>query len=369
MGEFDFDYGGYNFGDQDYYGGGFDVGDADYYGGYDFGDQDYYGGGEDFFTGYNFGDENYSGGGIGDVAGAAAEIPYYLTPSEGVPGVGSIATETGPAEAPYYLGGTQAAPAPDAKPPSMFDQALAKAKGLFTTENAGKAADYATSPRGLQAITGVAGAGLLAKGLLFPKSGLNLSKEEKASLAAMQQQRANLSRDYASRGYAGEEGLRTALNERLSGLLDPNAPVPPALQGLDRQLASQETALRRRLATSMGPGYEESTAGRNALSNFMKYRAEAMSAAREQLIGSTNQMAMGRSQFTHGLELDPLNAANMELGNVSRIGASSREANARENAAVMGTGGQLLGYSLGSAARNQPQRVIVTDERRNPYVR
>ncbi len=69
-----------------------------------------------------------------------------------------------------------------------------------------------------------------------------------------------------------------------------NAPINP---GLQRQLAAEEQQLRGQLAQNLGPGYQTTSAGMEALANFQKRRSELMYNEQQDAMNQGVQNALG----------------------------------------------------------------------------
>src|SRR3990167_265378 len=183
----------------------------------------------------------------------------------------------------------------------------------------------------------------------------NVLPAEQAAQAAMAEARAKASGTLATRGYAGEEGIRETVNEQIQAALEGNMDL--ASPETTRMLAEKRQQLEDRLRQEIGPGFMESTAGQNALRNF-EIQAEAiLDAERESRLATRNQMGMTRSQFARQLELDPFQMAQAEMGTLANIGtedarmryAAEATGAAEEGAdrrALLGLGGNLAGMSV-----------------------
>lgn len=94
--------------------------------------------------------------------------------------------------------------------------------------------------------------------------------------------------------------IRGPLQARFLAGLSGTLPVSPALL---RSLNEQETELRASLLEALGPGYETSSAGIQALADFSKRRAELETASREGAISEAEQFGFGLQPATERIRL------------------------------------------------------------------
>lgn len=87
--------------------------------------------------------------------------------------------------------------------------------------------------------------------------------------------------------------ITRALNQRSLDALAGNLPVDP---GLERDLTTQEAELRNKLALQLGPGYETSTPGIQALDEFRKTADELRYGARTGQLTLAEQLGITREQ-------------------------------------------------------------------------
>lgn len=81
-------------------------------------------------------------------------------------------------------------------------------------------------------------------------------------------------------------------NQGLARALKGEEPLDPTLK---REFDEKEQVLRERLRRQMGPDYETSTAGRQALANFDRERSEAFAQFNRQSIAFYSELAEGRA--------------------------------------------------------------------------
>ncbi len=92
----------------------------------------------------------------------------------------------------------------------------------------------------------------------------------------------------------GNTEINKIFQERTKKALAGELPLDP---GIKRQLDENEQSLRATLAKNLGPGYETSTPGIQALANFNKRREETISAFQHGEIASSAELGM-RGQTT-----------------------------------------------------------------------
>jgi hypothetical protein len=98
-----------------------------------------------------------------------------------------------------------------------------------------------------------------------------------------------------------QKQINSLLRKRQIDALEGRLPVDPALE---RGLAEQEATLRNQLQAQLGSGYETSSAGIQALSDFRKRAEEARFSTREQVLGrSAGMSAMNTGQLFGGAQL------------------------------------------------------------------
>ena len=83
------------------------------------------------------------------------------------------------------------------------------------------------------------------------------------------------------------------INEQLVSALEGNLPVNPALR---RQFERQEEQLKANLRRQLGPGFETTSAGIEALSQFQQTKGDVFETARRQDINSLSAIAAAREQ-------------------------------------------------------------------------
>jgi len=212
-------------------------------------------------------------------------------------------------------------------------------------ERAGAAFDKLPAGSVAQAGLGIAGLGAIGAGLATKTGGkLNMGPEEKAAYQALQTARAKASGSMASRGYAGEEGIRKKLNEDIMASLSGNADFvsPETKRRMDADMRTFEAKVNQEL----GPGGSVSTAGRNALDNRRRMWEEILDQEREQKLATRNSMAFPRSQFYRQSELDPANLAQMELGYLGQMRGQQDAQTSADRRALFQVGGQAGGMAL-----------------------
>lgn len=205
------------------------------------------------------------------------------------------------------------------------------------TDNPGKLA------QGLAGIGSLAAVGAgLAKG--SGPSKLQMSPETKAAYDALAAERARASGSMASRGYAGEEGIRQKLNEQIMAALNgEGAQVSPEIA---RRKEEDLRVLKDRLRAELGPGFETSTAGQNAIANRERMWEEVIEQAAEQRLATRHGMGMQRSGFRAGLEDDAAQFAGMELGFLGGMDARQQAQDGADRRQLFQLGGQLGGLAL-----------------------
>jgi hypothetical protein len=99
---------------------------------------------------------------------------------------------------------------------------------------------------------------------------------------------------------AGVGGGQAAIEQVRQALLDEvkrsGDPIPERDPRVERQLASQEQALRAQLRQTLGPDYENTTMGRRALRDFMQGATETRFAVSQQMKKDASQLATERVQ-------------------------------------------------------------------------
>lgn len=108
---------------------------------------------------------------------------------------------------------------------------------------------------------------------------------------------------------------------------------------LKANLAAQESKLREKLAQQLGPGWETSTAGIQALQAFNEKANAALSGAQQNMLG----LLLGTAQDTsarYGAQTNISNSANLSklFGDIS-----SRSVNAINKTPITGSGAQFVG--------------------------
>jgi len=213
-----------------------------------------------------------------------------------------------------------------------------------------------------QGALGLGGLGLMAAGLAkktpsvrYPGRNVQLSPQEQAAANALAAERARASGTLASRGYAGEEGIRDTVNKQLQAALEGNTDlVSPETT---RRITEARVQLQDRLRRELGPGWETSTAGLNAMKNMELQWAAILDAERKSALNALNAMGLSRSQFTNQLQMQPGQLAGAELGALSNIGtqdaalraqieAANAGMSAAEKQALLQTGGQATGMAI-----------------------
>lgn len=96
---------------------------------------------------------------------------------------------------------------------------------------------------------------------------------------------------------AGQLELNRAFQERTKKAMAGELPLDP---GIQRQLDENEVSLRAGLAKNLGPGYETSTPGIQALANFNKRREEVVSAFQHGEISSSAGLGLQGQQVQPG---------------------------------------------------------------------
>lgn len=239
--------------------------------------------------------------------------------------------------------------------------------------------------RTAQGAMGLAGAGMVAAGLFgkkpqvkYPGRNVQLSPQEQAAANQMAAERQKLAGGMDARGYAGEERLRNLTNEQLEAALSGNMELarPETVRRINEMRVQLVDQLRREL----GPGaFDEegnplATAAQNAMRNKEIEWAAILDNERNAAKQFLQTASMQRSGLYNTLELQPLNAANLELGTLSGIGAQDAALRAGINAANAGsaaadrralltTGGQFAGQAIApwmweSILAGMPKRAV-----------
>ena len=94
-----------------------------------------------------------------------------------------------------------------------------------------------------------------------------------------------------------EEDVETRQLERTLAALKGELPVNPALL---RELDEQETLLREDLRRQLGPGFETSTPGRDALDNFFRQKEELLEGSRRADIRDFEALSIARGSLRRG---------------------------------------------------------------------
>lgn len=96
---------------------------------------------------------------------------------------------------------------------------------------------------------------------------------------------------------AQDEQISNLFRERTLASLKGELPIDP---GLTRQLGESEKTLRDTLRKQLGPGYETSTPGIEALANFNQRKNEAISAAQRGDLSLSQQLGIQQQQASAG---------------------------------------------------------------------
>lgn len=123
---------------------------------------------------------------------------------------------------------------------------------------------------------------------------------------------------------AQEEEIAGLFRERTLKALKGELEIDP---GLVRQLGVEEGNLRDTLRKQLGPGYETSTPGMEALANFAQRKTETLNAAARGDMSLSQQLGIQREQATAGGTSASLNelisAANFQQPSIDPFGAAS----------------------------------------------
>ena len=277
------------------------------------------------------------------------EIPSFQAPSFEAPSAESPLEPSAAFQVQRAGERAFAPPVPEVAAPTQPGIVARAVKGL--TESPGKT---------LQAGLGLGSLALIGKGLLtksptakVPDRRTALSPEEQAAATTLAERRAAAAGTLASRGYAGEEGIRQTVNQQLqAALLGDDLVSPELVRRRDDDLRAFEDQLR----TDLGPGFSVSTAGRNALDNRRRMWEDLFEQERQRKITDLNAMGLSRSSLYNTLEMQPAELARAELGTLADIGSqdaalrySAAAADAAQtgatNRALVQTGGQLAGVA------------------------
>lgn len=157
-----------------------------------------------------------------------------------------------------------------------------------------------------------------------------------------------------------ERDIRERLAQRSLDALEGNLPVDPVLE---RELETQESSLREMLREQLGPGFESSTAGIEALGRFNESAASLRSAAQHGQLTLAEQLGLARAgqaltemqAGSSGLS-DPLGLASLGLSEI----AGSRSGLAGPlSLAELGLAGNTSGISsLVTGAFNLPGSIV-----------
>jgi hypothetical protein len=188
----------------------------------------------------------------------------------------------------------------------------------------------------------------------YPGRNVKLSPAEQQAANALAEARAKASGTLASRGYAGEEGLRDLINKQLQGALEGNMEL--ANPSSVRQMNEEKAMLSNRLRQELGQGWDRSTAGQNAMKNFETKWQMILDNERTQAKNFLQSAGMQRSGFTNQLEMQPGQMAGQELGMLAGIGsqdaalrygvgATNAQQAGADRRALMQTGGQFTGMA------------------------
>lgn len=138
-----------------------------------------------------------------------------------------------------------------------------------------------------------------------------------------------------------EQGLdiQQQLQERTQQALAGDLPVSPALE---RNLGEQQQQLREQLREQLGPGFETSTPGIEALAEQEQRAEEIREGARRGQISLGEQLALGRSQGRTGVQSQTLSDL---LGGQTQLGQQGLAGTQQ----LFGGAGDLAGLNLGVA--------------------
>lgn len=151
---------------------------------------------------------------------------------------------------------------------------------------------------------------------------------------------------------AQKQEIENLLLQRSSAALKGELPVNPALT---RDLGEQEARLKEGLFRQLGPGWETSTPGIEAVANFEKRRAELFDASRRGDITLAESLSLARDASGLNSNAATVNVANRFLPNVS---AGTGVASGYGNAASLLAQDRLAQYQGELQAYNADQRTF-----------
>lgn len=141
-------------------------------------------------------------------------------------------------------------------------------------------------------------------------------------------------------------GALNEFNTHLAAALAGKEPIDPTLK---TTFDERERTLRERLRRQMGPDYETSTAGSNALANFDREKSEAFAAYNRQSIEGYSKLAEGRAGALAALTSSRLQNLSYPAVLRGQLGqqlgglAASREQVSKRLAADRGVKGEAVG--------------------------
>ena len=122
-------------------------------------------------------------------------------------------------------------------------------------------------------------------------------REKSLDLLSKQLDASERALDLAEKINPLEEEVETLSLERTLAALKGELPINPSLT---RELDEQEELLREDLRRQLGPGFETSTPGRNALDKFFRDKEEILEGARRADLTNSESLSLARSSLRKG---------------------------------------------------------------------
>ena len=153
--------------------------------------------------------------------------------------------------------------------------------------------------------------------------------------------------DLAERINPLEEEVETLSLERTLAALKGELPINPSLT---REIDEQEELLREDLRRQLGPGFETSTPGRNALDKFFRDKEEILEGARRADLTNSESLSLARASLRQGKTATTTSGSSpfIASGLPSRFGDIFSGSNIIQNRSQ--SAGQLSNVSSGFSA-------------------
>ena len=183
-------------------------------------------------------------------------------------------------------------------------------------------------------------------------------REKSLDLLSKQLDASERALDLAEKINPLEEEVETLSLERTLSALKGELPINPSLT---RELDEQEELLREDLRRQLGPGFETSTPGRDALAKFFRDKEEILEGARRADLTNSESLSLARSSLRQGSTVagstsgtSPFIATNLpsRFGDIFRAGdvATSRSSSVAGLSNVVSGFGSIASQLQGDRA-------------------